>query len=218
MPARAAGQPASSRAAPGPAPASAARAERGDGQASHAGDHERSSAAGAGLQGEGAGPERVPAIIPPRWVPLTSSLLCLLGLADASYLLYLHFTTQVPAFCPTKASGLVDCGAVLTSTYSHPFGVPVVIPGVAWAAAMLVVCSPWAWRAASKWWVRGRIIGAAAGMLAVFYLLWAELIKLHHLCEYCTGVHIVTFVLFLVVVFGTALALPGGIAADDEDA
>ena len=42
----------------------------------------------------------------------------------------------------------------------------------------------------------------------VFYLLWAELIKLHHLCEFCTVMHVLTVALFLLIVFGTALATP----------
>jgi uncharacterized membrane protein len=41
----------------------------------------------------------------------------------------------------------------------------------------------------------------------VIWLMYAELVKLRHLCEYCTLVHILTIVLFVVVVFGTALAV-----------
>jgi uncharacterized membrane protein len=157
-------------------------------------------------------------LVPPRWVPVTTTVLTLLALLDASYLTYLHFTNKLPLVCPTKP-GFINCGDVLNSKYSHPFGIPVVVPGLAWAAVMLVLCSPWMWRAVSPWVHRLRLLGAAAGILTVFYLLWAELIKLHHLCEYCTGVHIVTVALFFVVVFGTALAVPGDVAAEaDTDA
>ena len=45
-------------------------------------------------------------------------------------------------------------------------------------------------------------------MAMVFYLLWAELIKLHHICEYCTVMHILTIALFIVIVLGTALGVP----------
>jgi uncharacterized membrane protein len=157
---------------------------------------------------------RLPAITPARWVPWTTTVLCLIALADASYLAVLHFTNKLPLVCPTKP-GFINCGDVLDSKYSHPFGIPIVVPGVIWAVVMLVLCSPWAWRAASIWVSRARLVGVSLGMLTVFYLLWAELIELHHLCEYCTGVHIVTFALFLVVVFATALAVPSD--ADDDD-
>ena len=46
----------------------------------------------------------------------------------------------------------------------------------------------------------------------VIWLMYAELVKLRHLCEYCTLVHILTIALFIVVVFGTALA----VHPDDE--
>jgi uncharacterized membrane protein len=155
-----------------------------------------------------------PAITPARWVPWTTTVLSLIALADASYLAFLHFTNKLPLVCSTKG-GFVDCEAVLDSKYSHPFGIPIVVPGVIWAVAMVVLCSPRAWRASSIWVSRARLVGVSLGMLTVFYLLWAELIKLHHLCEYCTGVHIVTFALFLVVVFATALAVPSD--AEDDD-
>jgi uncharacterized membrane protein len=55
---------------------------------------------------------------------------------------------------------------------------------------------------------RARLAGAVAGVAMVFWLLWAELIKLRHICEYCTVVHILTFALFVVIVLGSALAVP----------
>jgi len=42
----------------------------------------------------------------------------------------------------------------------------------------------------------------------VIWLMYAELVKLRHICEYCTVVHILTVALFIVIVFGTALAVP----------
>jgi uncharacterized membrane protein len=55
--------------------------------------------------------------------------------------------------------------------------------------------------------MRARLAGSVAG-LAMVYLLWAELIKLHHICEYCTVMHILTIALFIVIVLGTALGVP----------
>lgn len=155
-------------------------------------------------------PEGPVGMVPPRWAPLSATVICVLAFADSAYLTYAHFTSPSVLACSTK--GFVDCAAVTTSVYSHPLGVPVVIPGLVWCALMAVVCSPWVWRASSRpWWPwvgRLRLAGSVAGIGMVFYLLWAELVKLHHLCEYCTGVHVLTVALFLVVVFGTALSEP----------
>lgn len=150
------------------------------------------------------------ALRPPRWVPPASMVITILAVLDSAYLTYAHFTTATALVCPTH--GFINCLSVTTSSYSHPFGIPVAVAGLAWSVGMLALCSPWAWRAASPWVSRARLAGSAVGVLTVFYLLWAELLKLHHLCEYCTGVHILTVALFFVVVFGTALAVP-----PDED-
>ena len=100
-----------------------------------------------------------------------------------------------------------------TSIYSHPFGVPVAVAGLAWSFVMLLLCSPWGWRASSRWVSPVRLAGSVAGVGMVFYLLYVELFSLGHLCEYCTVVHLMTILLFIVVAFGTALAVPG----DEED-
>jgi uncharacterized membrane protein len=139
-------------------------------------------------------------------------VICLLALADSAYLTYAHFTTSALASCPTK--GFIDCAAVTSSSYSHPFGIPVVIPGDIWCVGMLALCSPWGWRAASVWVGRLRLAGSVAGVGMVLWLVWAELIKLRHLCEYCTGVHVLTVALFIVIVFATAMSAP---AADETD-
>ena len=91
--------------------------------------------------------------------------------------------------------------------YSHFLGLPVSVLGLAWSVGMLVLCSPWAWRAVSPWVGRTRLLGAVTGAAMVIWLMYAELVKLRHLCEYCTLVHILTIALFVVVVFGTALAV-----------
>jgi uncharacterized membrane protein len=51
----------------------------------------------------------------------------------------------------------------------------------------------------------------------VLYLLWAELIKLHHICEFCTIMQVLSVALFFVVVFGTAAALPAAAAESEPD-
>lgn len=158
-------------------------------------------------------PERGPASVP-GWVPLATTVMCVLALADSAYLMYTHFAGAKLAFCTYH--GLVNCSLVTNSSYSHPFGIPIVIPGVIWSAAMLALCSPWAWRAASPWVARLRLAGSAAGVAMVLWLVYVEAVKLHHICEYCTGVHILTVALFVVIIFATALAEPAGSDLDYE--
>ncbi len=166
------------------------------------------------LDGEPGGyPDRArqPALDPPRWVPVTTTVICLLALADSAYLTYIHYVNPKGLFCST--SGFINCTAVTTSIYSHPFGVPVAVAGLIWSAGMLVLCSPWAWRAVSPWVGWLRLAGSVAGVGMVFYLLFVELFSLGHICEYCTVVHVLTVALFIVIALGTAMALPTG---DDE--
>lgn len=50
-------------------------------------------------------------------------------------------------------------------------------------------------------WLRsGHAVWAGLGMLSVLYLVWAELVPLHEICEWCTGVHILVFLSLLVTV------------------
>ena len=62
-----------------------------------------------------------------------------------------------------------------TSIYSHPFGVPVAVAGLAWSVVMLLLCSPWGWRAYRRWVSPVRLAGSVAGLGMVFYLLYVEL-------------------------------------------
>ncbi len=154
--------------------------------------------------------------LPPRWVAPASMIITVLAMADSAYLTYADFTTPKVLICSTK--GFMDCAAVTTSSYSHPFGIPVAPVGLVWSVAMLALCTPWAWRAASPWlrWVR--LAGTGAGVLMVLYLLWAELIKLGHMCEFCTVMHALSVALFFVVVFGTASTLPAAATESEPDA
>jgi uncharacterized membrane protein len=148
-------------------------------------------------------------LVPPRWVPITTTIICALAVADSAYLTYTHFANPKAIACFfSKPGSLINCGMVTTSSYSHPFGIPVALAGLVWSVVMLALCSPWGWRAASPWVARARLAGSVAGVAMVFWLLWAELIKLRHICEYCTVVHLLTFALFVVIVLGWAMAVP----------
>jgi uncharacterized membrane protein len=132
-----------------------------------------------------------------RWAwPLTLPL-ALIGLGLSIYLTYLHFhnAKTIPG-CSESAH--INCLKVTTSSQSEIFGhIPVALAGLIYYVVMLVLVTPWAWRAANPWIGRLRIAGAVAGIGMICYLVFVEAVQLKAICLYCTGVHIVTFFLFL---------------------
>jgi uncharacterized membrane protein len=50
-------------------------------------------------------------------------------------------------------------------------------------------------------WLRPtHLIWCVLGLVSVLYFVFAELVKLHELCEWCTGVHILVFLCLLVAI------------------
>ncbi len=132
---------------------------------------------------------------------MASGLLCLAGLAVAGYLTYAHYTTAKVLACSDR--GLVDCAKVTTSSYSRVFGVPVSDLGLAFFVVMAALCNPWAWRSASRVVTRVRLLGATGGVLMILWLVYVELFRLDAICLYCTAVHVITVLLFIVVAFAS---------------
>ena len=64
--------------------------------------------------------------------------------------------------------------------------------------------SPWAWRAARREVHLLRIASLVVGIGFVLYLIYAELFIIGSICLYCTSVHAITFVLFVLTVIAAA--------------
>jgi uncharacterized membrane protein len=127
-----------------------------------------------------------------------SFALSLIGLGVAAYLTYAHFTSVNALVC--SDNGAVNCAKVTTSSQSEIFGVfPVAVLGLAYFAGMVVLCSPWAWRPVNRLLDLLRLAGVVTGVCMVFYLVYAELFQIDAICIYCTAVHVVTVLLFIVV-------------------
>ncbi len=136
----------------------------------------------------------------PGWLAPVSLGLAVLGLLDAIYLTYEHFTGGTTLAC--SDSGQVDCLQVTTSKWSEIAGVPVAVLGLIFFVGMTVLCLPTVWRRGPAVLVPIRIGASVVGLLMVFYLLWAEFFQIHAICLWCTGVHIITFLLLIVLVLG----------------
>jgi uncharacterized membrane protein len=129
-------------------------------------------------------------------------LIAVAGVAIGVYLTLEHYA-KAPLVCST--SGLIDCAPVLSSPYSVIPGtqIPITIPGMAWflvsgalafiglRAAACGVPEPPRLRVLQLVW-------SGAGLLFVLYLVYAEIVQLHRLCAWCTGVHLLTLATFLV--------------------
>jgi uncharacterized membrane protein len=134
----------------------------------------------------------------PRWAVTTTFILSLIGLGLSIFLTISHFDNAIiQNVCST--SGTIDCLAVTTSAQSYFLGIPVAVLGLATYIVMVALNSPWGWRSPWYWLHVARFAISIVAMLFVFWLLYAELIIINHICEYCTGVHIVTFALLIVL-------------------
>jgi uncharacterized membrane protein len=151
---------------------------------------------------------------PARWFGWTTLVLAVIGLGISAYETYAHFTGSILAGCPAGGHGTFNCTAVITSSQSMVFGViPVAILGLAYYLVAVPLFSPWGWRwkgyprlgltQRTIGWLRlGSVI---VGMGFVMYLIYAEVYQIGNICEYCTGVHIATFLLFCMTLVATAL-------------
>lgn len=146
------------------------------------------------------------------WWGWVAFVLSLGGFGVSLYLTVDHFTGSLP-IC--AANGVIDCAKVTTSAESEVFGVlPVALVGLVYFAVLVAVDAPPLWRRGGEWarylaWARLALVVGGIGM--VFYLLYAELFSIKAICLWCTAVHAITLLLFVLVVatFPTMAIAPG---------
>jgi uncharacterized membrane protein len=140
----------------------------------------------------------------PTWLQWTSLVLSLAGLGMSIYMTIAHYTSTNILVCSNK--GYIDCAKVTTSPESMVFNVfPVAVLGLAFYVFMTAINTPWAWRSgiAAIWWAR--LAGIITGIGFVLYLIYAEVIQIGNLCLDCTTVHVITFLLFVVLIFAATM-------------
>jgi uncharacterized membrane protein len=124
-------------------------------------------------------------------------------MAVSAYTLWVHYN---PGALICASVGTIDCRAVLTSPESVILHIPVPYFGVVFFVAMGALSLPVAWRATA--WVHwARLALAIVGIASVIYLLYTELFTVKKICLWCTSVHLITFVLFIIVVTSTPTLL-----------
>ena len=133
--------------------------------------------------------------------PITQFFLLILSLIGAGIAIYLttvHYE-NVPLIC--SASGFVDCAHVLSSSYSVvPFTtIPITVPGLAWCVASAVLAMiGLRFQLVPRWLRITEFALTLAGILTVLYLVYVEIVRLHTICAWCTGLHVVILVMFLI--------------------
>jgi uncharacterized membrane protein len=133
----------------------------------------------------------------PLWRSRLALALSLLGLGIATYLTIAHFG-HAPLVCSN--SGAINCEKVTTSVQSYFLHVPVALLGLGFYVVMTTLNLPVAWRSADRRIHIARLGMLVLGMCFALYLVSAELLIIGAICLWCTGVHVVTFALFILVV------------------
>src|ERR1700686_4684419 len=154
-------------------------------------------------------PEDTPTL---RWQPIVTLLLSIVGLIGSIYLTISHFDTGF-LVCPE----LGPCQKILTSNSSHFLGIPVPVLGLAFFVPMTLLCLPSVWRSLDRRVHLARLILSILGIGMIIYLFAEELFIIQSLCVWCSMIHLVGFLLFVIIVI-TAPALlapdPGATTAD----
>jgi uncharacterized membrane protein len=139
----------------------------------------------------------------PDQVAITT--LALVGIAISVYLTVEHYA-KIPLFCST--TGVINCASVLTSQYSVVPGtkIPITIPGLLWfvisgTLAMWGLISVWRGQSEPSWLRQTQQGWGALGLLTVLYLVSVEIDQVHHLCEWCTVVHLAVLATFLISLY-----------------
>ncbi|HEY2430649.1 MAG TPA: vitamin K epoxide reductase family protein [Acidimicrobiales bacterium] len=146
-------------------------------------------------------------------VGLVGLVLTVAGIGVSIYLTIAHYQSASVLACPD--TGIINCTKVTTSSYSTQFGIPLAVLGLGFFVVTLLFQNPWAWRSTSRLLRRSRVVVATGGAAMVLWLIWVELFRLDAICLYCTAVHALSILVFVLTVVGTAATAPA--AADDYE-
>jgi uncharacterized membrane protein len=118
------------------------------------------------------------------------------GVGIAVYLTVAHAAGATLA-CNT--GGLVDCEAVTSSGFSVVWGsqIPITIPGIVWFAVSGLLALAALSGRDPGWLAPAHAVWALGALLFVFYLVYAELVVISRICAWCTAVHVLVLLTFV---------------------
>ena len=107
------------------------------------------------------------------------TILAFVGLAIGSYLLAVRILGEAPACGPVKG-----CDTVAASEFATLFGLPVALYGVGFSLVLVGACVTW-WRLGERRALYGAYGLGLAGIIAVAYLTYLELVVIGAICAWC---------------------------------
>jgi uncharacterized membrane protein len=150
-----------------------------------------------------------------RWQPIASLLLSVFGLGVSIYLTITHFD-KVALVC--SDNGAINCAKVTSSPQSVIVGIPVAMLGLAFFVPMIALCLPAAWRSADRRVHLARLLLSITGVGMILYLIIAELFIIKAICLWCSSVHLITFILFVIIVTASPVVLAPRYGPRDDEA
>ena len=121
-------------------------------------------------------------------------VLGVLGIVDAGYLAYEHFSNTLP---PCTTNIFSDCGKVLRSKYSEIFNIPLAIFGLVYyltvtSSLFLII------KLKVKKTRLFLLILTGFGFLFSIYLIYLQIIVIKSICLYCMGSALISTLLFVI--------------------
>ncbi|MGH7641544.1 MAG: vitamin K epoxide reductase family protein [Candidatus Dormibacteria bacterium] len=134
------------------------------------------------------------------WGAMALGVLALLGMGLAGYLTAVHYA---PALLVCSDQGLVNCEAVLTSSYSVLPGtaIPITVPGLAFFLISLVLALAQLRRPEVYGLRQVHAVWGGLGLLTALYLVFIEVVEVHYICLWCSTVHVTLLVTFLITLW-----------------
>ena len=125
--------------------------------------------------------------------------LCIIGILDASYLLFEHYSNTVPP-CYVHAV-FTDCGKVLSSSYATILHIPVPMLGVIYYFSLLSLMCILLYKKSSKAQYLLFVL-SGIGFLMSLYFVFLQLFIIKAICLYCmTSAFISTSLFFIISYF-----------------
>lgn len=129
----------------------------------------------------------------PKWFLVMGMVISVLGILDAGYLTYEHYTTSV-GVCPFTG-GIINCTRVQNSQYAILFGVPIAVLGLVYYLAFGFVFYYTHYHKNRAVVLFALLILSFFGCLFSSWLLYIQIALIGYLCSFC----ILSFVLSLVL-------------------
>ncbi len=128
-----------------------------------------------------------------KLLPYIIFTLSLIGLIDALYLTWEHYSGFIP---PCSSGIFADCGQVLTSKYSVIFGISVALIGVV-VYTLDAVCVFFAVTANNRLAKLGLITSTFIGFVGSIYFVFLMLVIIKATCLYCLLSALISFTVFI---------------------